>query len=107
MPTPPRTRHSRRRAQFTERCPLGSEGGCTEKARVLMADLDLRAARFRDAAAHLREALQIAVRTDMLAIVDSVLGSRGYLCASTGRHADAVTIWAARAALFGYEEVTV
>ena len=33
-PTPSRTRHSHRRAQCTERCPLGSEGGCAEKARV-------------------------------------------------------------------------
>ena len=51
----------------------GDRGGVAELL-VPMADLDLRAARFRDAAAHLREALQIAVRTDMLAIVDGVPG---------------------------------
>jgi hypothetical protein len=31
-PTPSRTRHSHRRVQRIERCPLGSEGGCAEKA---------------------------------------------------------------------------
>src|SRR5262249_4239398 len=33
-PTPSRTRRSHWRAQRIERCPLGSEGGCAEKARI-------------------------------------------------------------------------
>ena len=33
-PAPSRTRHSHWRARCTERCPLGSEGGCAEKAGV-------------------------------------------------------------------------
>jgi len=64
-----------------------------------MAMLDLRAARTRDAAACLREALQIADRADLPLAVDNALNCCGYLCAATGRHLEAVTIWAAANAL--------
>jgi len=60
-----------------------------------IADLDLRAGRLKDAAAHLREGLQLAVRTgsrfDLLYDLDDC----GFLCAATGRPAEALTVWAA------------
>ena len=75
-----------------------------------MVTLDLHAGRVGDAAAHLREGLQIAVRTggrgDLLVCLDSC----GYLCAATGRPAEAATMWAAWAALSrheGYAEASV
>ena len=64
-----------------------------------MAILDLLAGRTGDAAAHLREALQIAVRSGLWAEVHNGLDCCGYLCAQTGRRAEAVTAWAAYAAL--------
>ena len=72
-----------------------------------MATLDLRAGRAGDAAAHLNEALQIAVRTGAKGDALDGLDSCGYLCAATGRHAGALTLWAASAARFqseGYPE---
>jgi DNA-binding CsgD family transcriptional regulator len=59
--------------------------------------LDLRAGRTGDAAAHLREALRLALRTG--ATRWNMLDACGYLCAATGRPAEAVTAWAAHAAL--------
>ena len=64
--------------------------------------LDLRAARTGDAAAHLREALRIVLRTG--ATRWNMLDACGYLCAATGRPAEAVTAWAAHAALITYVE---
>ena len=61
-----------------------------------MAGLDLRAGRADDAAAQLREALQLALRTG--AMHWRYLDACGHLCAATGRPAEAVTIWAAQAA---------
>jgi predicted ATPase/DNA-binding CsgD family transcriptional regulator len=62
-----------------------------------MALLDLRAGRTADAAAHLREALQLALRIGFWHPL--FLHYCGHLCAATGRHAEAVTVWAAFAAL--------
>jgi DNA-binding CsgD family transcriptional regulator len=62
-----------------------------------MALLDLRAGRAEDAASHLRESLQISSRAAALNYGD--LDYCGHLCAATGRHVDAVTMWAAYAAL--------
>jgi hypothetical protein len=62
---------------------------------IRMAMLDLRAARAEDAAACLREALQIADRADMPLTVDNALNCCGHLCAATGRDLEAVTVWAA------------
>jgi predicted ATPase/DNA-binding CsgD family transcriptional regulator len=59
--------------------------------------LDLRAGRTGDAAAHLREALQLALRTGVMKW--NYLDGCGHLCAATGRPAEAVTMWAAYAAL--------
>ena len=61
----------------------------------VMADLDLRAGRAAGAAAHLREATQIALHTGIWFTILNVLDGCGYLCAATGRPADAVTAWAA------------
>jgi predicted ATPase/DNA-binding CsgD family transcriptional regulator len=64
----------------------------------LMTILDLSAGRIEDAAAHLLEALQVALRTGDWTVVINGLDCCGLLCAATGRHAEAVTAWAAFAA---------
>jgi DNA-binding CsgD family transcriptional regulator len=71
------------------------------QARLLlrMATLDLRAAGIQDAAAHLRESLQIAARTGDQFDLRNGLDCCGYMCAATGRLEEAVTVWAAYAAL--------
>ena len=71
-----------------------------------MAILDLQAGRVEDAAAHLREALQIAARTGGRIELLNGLDCCGYLCAATGRRAEAVTVWAAFAALLRHEGLT-
>ena len=75
------------------------------QARLLvrMATLDLRAARIPDAAAHLRESLQIAARTGQQFELQNGLDCCGHLCAATGCYAEAVTVWAAHAAIFRHE----
>jgi predicted ATPase/DNA-binding CsgD family transcriptional regulator len=75
------------------------------QARLLvrMATLDLRAVRTQDAAAHLRESLQIAARTGQQFELQNGLDCCGHLCAATGRYAEAVTVWAAHAAIFRHE----
>jgi predicted ATPase/DNA-binding CsgD family transcriptional regulator/transcriptional regulator with XRE-family HTH domain len=65
--------------------------------------LDLRAGRTGDARAHLRELLQTAARTGARADVVNGLDSGGHLCAQTGRCAEAVTLWAAHAAIARHE----
>ena len=65
----------------------------------VMAELDLRAGRTTDAAAHLREATQIALDAGAESTIMNVLYGCGYLCAATGRPADAITAWAADEAL--------
>ena len=61
----------------------------------IMADLVLRAGRTGDAAAHLREAAQLALQTGLWFTMLNALDGCGYLCAATGRSADAITVWAA------------
>jgi DNA-binding CsgD family transcriptional regulator len=70
---------------------LWSLGNLLEKMVVL----DLNSGRYEDAATHLREALQTALRTGLRRKVLEDLDCCGYLCAWTGRRAEAVTIWAA------------
>ena len=65
--------------------------------------LDLRAGRVKDATAHLRESLEIISRTGAWD-VNSRLDACGYLCAATGRPAEAVTAWAAHATLSPHED---
>ena len=64
---------------------------------MLMADLDVQAGRFQDAAAHLREGLQIAMRAgDLWDVAGNGLWSCALLCTATGRYAEAATVWAAQ-----------
>ena len=69
-------------------------------------DLDLRAGRTGDAAAHLREGLRLAVRTGNWLELQLALSQCGELCAATGRAAEALTLWAACAAASQREEPT-
>ncbi len=73
---------------------LWSLGNLLEKMVVL----DLASSRYADAASHLREALQTALRAGVRRKVIEDLDCCGYLCALTGRFAEAVTVWAAVAA---------
>jgi non-specific serine/threonine protein kinase len=61
----------------------------------IMAELDLRAGRTGDAAAHLREAARLSLQSGDWFVILNVLEGCGHLCAATGRFADAVTVWAA------------
>ena len=67
---------------------------------MAMADLDVRAGRFQDAAAHLRDGLQIVMRTGDVWHVGNGLLNCGWLCAATGRYAEAATLRAAEAVHF-------
>ena len=82
---------------------LWSLGNLLEKTVVL----DLGSGRFADAAAHLREGLQTALRTGARARLLDDLDCCGYLCFMTGRCAEAVTIWAAVVVLQGHEGFSV
>jgi len=73
---------------------LWSLGNLLEKMVVL----DLASGRYADAALHLREALQTALQAGVRRKVIEDLDCCGYLCALTGRPAEAVTVWAAVAA---------
>ena len=66
-------------------------------------DLDLRAGRTGDAAAHLREGLHLAVRTGSWFDLLAGISQCGDLCAATGRAAEALTLWAACAAVDRHE----
>ena len=66
--------------------------------------LDLEAGRLQDAAAHLREALQLDTRTGTWGGLSNNLDYCALLCAATGRPAEAVTVWAARAAHVRHQE---
>jgi predicted ATPase/DNA-binding CsgD family transcriptional regulator len=78
-------------------------------ARLLqqMAILDVQAGRIEDAAEHLQNGLQIALQTasGMSDVLDG-LDCCGHLCAATRRPAEAVTVWAAYAALMRHEGFT-
>jgi DNA-binding CsgD family transcriptional regulator len=67
--------------------------------------LELEAGRLQDAAAHLRESLQLATRTGHWTEIGNALDGCGLLCAATGRPAEAVTVWAARAALLRHPKI--
>jgi predicted ATPase/DNA-binding CsgD family transcriptional regulator len=64
-----------------------------------MVTLDIQAGSVEDAASHLRDLLQIAVRAGIRLEVHNGLEACGYLCAATGRRAEALTVWAAYEAL--------
>ena len=82
---------------------LWSLGNLLEKMVVL----DLNSGRYQDAASHLREGLQTALRTGARARLLDDLDCCGYLCAMTGRCAEAVTVWAAVVVLQGREGFSV
>jgi len=75
----------------------------TTKLLMQMAYLDLQAGRAGDAARRLRESVDTAARAGGWVDVLNCLDCCGYLCAATGRHADAVTAWAAYLALLRHE----
>jgi DNA-binding CsgD family transcriptional regulator len=89
-------------AQARDAADLWNQSGLLPK----VADLDLRAARTGDAAAHLQEGLQLAVRTGSWNDLLNGLYHCGTLCAATGRPAEALTMWAASAALAGHQGYT-
>jgi len=62
---------------------------------MLMANLHVLLGRFQDAAAHLREALQISLRAGDRWELGNHLWNCAMLCAATGRYADAATLLAA------------
>ena len=66
-------------------------------------DLDLGAGRTGDATAHLRELLHLAVRTGSWFELLTGISQCGDLCAATGRGAEAITLWAACAAVGQHE----
>ena len=70
---------------------------------IRMAELDMRASRVEDAAAHLREALQATARPGGRFELINILSVCGDLCAATGRRAEAVTAWSACTAVFRRE----
>jgi predicted ATPase/DNA-binding CsgD family transcriptional regulator len=82
---------------------LWSLGNLLEKMVVL----DLGSERYDAAAGHLREGLQTALRIGSRARLLDDLDCCGYLCAMTGRRAEAVTIWAAVVALEGRDGFSV
>jgi DNA-binding CsgD family transcriptional regulator len=63
--------------------------------------LNLRTGHANEAAAHLRELLQIATQAGLRRLVQAALDCCGQLCATTGRPAEAVTAWSAMFALTG------
>jgi predicted ATPase/DNA-binding CsgD family transcriptional regulator len=65
---------------------------------TLLGHLDLDAGRLMDAAAHLQESLQVALRIGDQTEVLNCIDNSGHLCAATRRWADAITLWAALAA---------
>jgi predicted ATPase/DNA-binding CsgD family transcriptional regulator len=66
-----------------------------------LAILDLRTGRTDEAAAHLRELLQVATQTGLRPLMHAGLDCSGHLCAATGRPVEAITAWAAMSALAG------
>ena len=71
----------------------------------MMVNFDLMAGRIQDAAVHLRESLQLAMRAGVTDSVCDNLDCCGHLCAATGRFAEALTVWAAMVALKRHEKI--
>jgi len=70
-----------------------------------LAVLDLEAGRPRDAAANLRESVQLCTRSGDWEAFDGELECCALLCAATRRPAEAVTLWAASAACLRQQEI--
>ena len=71
----------------------------------VMVILDLEAGRIQDGAVHLRELLQLAMRTGVTDTVCDSLDCCGHLCGATGRFAEALTAWAAMLTLRRHDKV--
>jgi predicted ATPase/DNA-binding CsgD family transcriptional regulator len=69
------------------------------EALVMMAELDITAGRLDEARAHLREAIELCARTGYEVGLNDCLDSCAYLCAVTARWDQALTMWAACAAV--------
>ena len=82
-------------------------GDLNNQAQLLLwrVTLDLEAGRLQDAAVHLREKLQLDMRHGNWLDLYDDLDCCGLLCAATGRHTEAVTVWAAMTALRRQEEL--
>ena len=71
----------------------------------LMTRMALQAGQFSEAAAHMREGVETGVRMGRDFILIDFLDDCGHLCSGTHRRADAVTSWAAQAALLKASEL--
>ncbi len=86
-------------AAAEDACATGA-AGCRETGNLmalpqlleLMAEINMEAGRFQDAATHLREGLQIALRTGNRFGAADGLCTCAMVCSGTGRHADSVTL---------------
>jgi predicted ATPase/class 3 adenylate cyclase/DNA-binding CsgD family transcriptional regulator len=81
------------------RCREAGDIWSLSELLYLRAELGLRTDRTQDAAAHLREALQITARTGGSFQLVDALYACAWLCAATGSREDALTLWAARTAI--------
>ncbi len=88
-------------AQAREAGDLRDQADCLE----LMTRLALKAGRVSEAAAHMREGVEIGVRMGRDFILIDYLDLCGHLCALTQRPADALTVWSAHAALLRVSEL--
>ena len=72
-------------------------GALRSRAQLLaeMVILDLEANRLQDAEVHPEESLQLHARSGSWLNLCEDLDHCGLLCAATGRHAEAATVWAA------------
>ncbi len=77
--------------------------GTLVRLLIRMAALDWRAGRIKDAAEHLREALQIGAQAGFQTALIAALDSTTDLCTATGRYAEALTVWAAAEAVSRYK----
>ena len=86
-------------AAAVARCRDAGDVGKLPELMTVMADLDLRAGRIKDAAGQVREGLRIAVRAGVWFDVFNGLWSCGLVCVATGRYAETITVWAAETTL--------
>jgi len=66
---------------------------------ILTANIDLLTGSLPEARAHLCEAMELTIRIGQDLLVHDCLDACGHLCAQTCRYAEAITVWAADAAL--------
>ena len=86
-------------AAAVARCRDAGDVGKLPQLVMMMADLDLRAGRIKDAAAQVREGLQIAAPAGNRFNVVNGLWYCGLVCMAAGRYAETITVWAAETTL--------